>query len=250
MRRAPLIVAALLALGLGACGDGDGRPTLKVSAAASLKQAFEDYGDEFSPAATSFSFAGSDELAAQIRRGAKPDVYAAANEKLPAQLFDRGLVEKPVVFASNRLVIAVPAGDRKVRSVDDLAARGVQIAAGAPGVPVGDYAREAIERLPASEAQRIEANIRSNEPDVLGVVGKVSQRAVDAGFVYVTDVEASGGRLKAVPLPAGIAPLVPYAAGVVTGTQHGAQAREFITGLLARRGARALREAGFEPPPR
>ena len=36
------------------------------------------------------------------------------------------------------------------------------------------------------------ANVRSNEPDVAGVVGKVAQGAVDAGFVYVTDIRAGG----------------------------------------------------------
>ena len=55
------------------------------------------------------SFAGSDELAAQIRAGAKPDVFAAANTKLPDELFAEGLVERPRVFAANKLVLAVPA---------------------------------------------------------------------------------------------------------------------------------------------
>ena len=38
----------------------------------------------------------------------KPDVFAAANTKLPDELYAKGLVEKPVEFAGNRLVIAVP----------------------------------------------------------------------------------------------------------------------------------------------
>ena len=90
-----------------------------MSAAASLKGAFEDYGKSFDAATARFSFAGSDELAAQIRQGVKPDVYAAANTKLPDQLFEDGLVEKPTIFAGNRLVIAVPA-DSDIDSIDDL----------------------------------------------------------------------------------------------------------------------------------
>ena len=56
------------------------------------------------------SFAGSDELAAQIRQGVKPDVYAAANTRLPDELYDEGLLGEPVEFATNELVLAVPEG--------------------------------------------------------------------------------------------------------------------------------------------
>ena len=62
-------------------------------------------------------FAGSDELAAQIRQGVKPDVFAAANTKLPdAAATPRAWSSKPVVFATNQLVLAVPDGLRQVDS--------------------------------------------------------------------------------------------------------------------------------------
>jgi molybdate transport system substrate-binding protein len=227
------------------CGGGGGT-TLRVSAAASLKAAFEDYGGTVGEPA-SFSFAGSDELAAQIRKGARPDVFAAANTKLPGRLFAEGLVERPVPFATNRLVIAVPSDTRKVDSVTDLDDAGVKIAAGSAGVPVGSYTRDVLGRLGAEQAASIERNIRSNEPDVAGVVGKVAQGAVDAGFVYITDVQASGGRLAAIELPARLQPRVLYGAAVVKGTDHATEAREFIDGLLRGDGQQALAAAGFEP---
>ena len=101
------MLAAAGALALSGCGGGD--DTLTVSAAASLKKALTDYGAQFDDAKARFSFAGSDELAAQIRKGAHPDVFASANTKLPDQLYQEGLVAKPVTFAGNRLVLAVPA---------------------------------------------------------------------------------------------------------------------------------------------
>jgi molybdate transport system substrate-binding protein len=226
---------------LAGCGGND-ETTLRVSAAASLKTAFEDYGS------ASFSFAGSDELAAQIRKGGRPDVFAAANTKLPAHLYGEGLVERPVTFAANRLVVAVPTDGDTVRSLADLGNSGVRIAAGSASVPVGSYTREVLARLGDEQAKRIERNIRSNEPDVTGVVGKVSQGAVDAGFVYATDVRASGGRLRAIELPSRLRPKVLYGAAVVKGTSHGEQARSFVAGLLAGNGQEALRRAGFEPP--
>src|SRR4029078_799907 len=98
-------------------GGGGNEPTLTVSAAASLKKAFESYAKDFKAAKVRYSFAGSDELAAQIRQGAKPEVFASANTKLPDQLYHEGLVEKPEVFATNRLVLAVPSGSSKVSSL-------------------------------------------------------------------------------------------------------------------------------------
>jgi molybdate transport system substrate-binding protein len=248
-------VAAVAALVVAGCGSGGGsstsggKPNLVVSAASSLKDAFTQYGNSFDAANVRASFAGSDELAAQIRQGVKPDVFASANTKLPDELFKDGLVEKPTVFAANRLVIAVPAKDAKVSSLTDLEKSGVNVAMGSESVPVGIYTRKVLSALPGSESAAILHNVRSNEPDVAGVVGKILQGAVDAGFVYVTDVDATDGKLKAIDLPASLQPQVAYEVAVVKGAKHPEQARAFIAGLLKGDGQQALHAAGFEPPP-
>ena len=243
----PLAVAVL---GAAACGGSEENEptTLTVSAASSLKLAFEEYACGLANTRVRFSFAGSDELAAQIRQGARPDVFAAANTSLPRQLSQRRLAERPVPFAGNRLVLAVPR-DSDVRSLRDLERPGVGIAVGSPGVPVGAYTREVLARLGSARSARILANVRSNEPDVAGVIGKLSQGAGDAGFVYATDVEATRGELQAIELPDRLQPTVAYAAVVVKGSGHPAEARAFIDGLLRARGLRVMRDAGFEPPP-
>jgi molybdate transport system substrate-binding protein len=245
------VAGALAALALSGCGGNGtaGEEQLKVSAAASLKRAFDAYGEQFDAAYVRASFAGSDELAAQIEQGVRPDVFAAANTKLPDALYAKGLVEQPQAFATNRLVVAVPADSTTVRTFGDLAKRGVKVAAGSPSVPVGTYTRKVLAQLDAGERNAILANIRSNEPDVAGIVGKLSQGAVDAGFVYVTDVEAAGGKLKAIDLPPGVPVDVTYGVAVVKGGKNPATAREFIDGLLSGAGLEALRQAGFGPPP-
>lgn len=243
MRRA--FVHALAALSLAGCGSSGAQ--LTVSAAASLDRALTQYGRQFRGASVRLSVGGSDQLAAQIEQGAEPDVYLAANVALPAALNARRLVERPVVFAANRLVIAVPRAAARVRSLADLARPGVAIAIGSASVPVGEYARAALARLPSAEHARIVANVRSAEPDVAGVVAKVAEGAVDAGFVYATDVAADRDRVRAIALPASIAPRVAYAAAVVSASGHQAQARAFVDGLLSGAGAAALRRAGFEP---
>jgi molybdate transport system substrate-binding protein len=247
-RRAVLAAVLTLVATAGGCG-GEERPSLTVSAAASLKNAFERYAEGFDDARTRYSFAGSDELAAQIRQGAKPDVFAAANTVLPRELFSEGLVERPVTFAGNRLVVAVPRSST-LRSLADLARPGLDVVVGSPSVPVGSYTRTVIERLPRPLRQRIEESVRSNEPDVASIVGKLLQGAGEAGFVYVTDVEASKGRLRALELPGRVQPTVEYGIAVVRGAEQQSAARAFVDGLLDGRGREALAGAGFEAPRR
>jgi molybdate transport system substrate-binding protein len=236
MRYAAVLLCLVLAAG---CGGGS--DDLKVSAASSLKPPFTELGG------AEFSFAGSDQLAAQIRAGAKPDVFAAANTKLPDALYAAGLVEKPVAFAGNRLVLAV-APKSKITKLADLATPGVAVAMGSPSVPIGAYTLQVLSHLPAAQRAAILHNVRSREPDVGGVIGKLTEGAVDAGFVYATDVEAAGGRAKAIELPAALEPNVTYEAAVVKGSTQADKARAFIGGLLSGKGAAALRRAGFSPP--
>jgi molybdate transport system substrate-binding protein len=241
VRLAAAVVAAVLVL--GGCG-GDDEPRLVVSAASSMSEALGECSQDFDGADVRLSFAGSDELAAQIRQGVKPDVYAAANTKLPEELNREGLLSKPVEFATNELVIAVPR-DSEVMRVADLTTPGLKLAIGSESVPIGSYTREVLSRLPGDQGKRILANVRSSEPDVKGIVGKLTQGAADAGFVYVTDVNAAGESLRAVRLPSALEPDVTYAAGVVKGAKRPDEARDFLDGLTNGRCSAALAKAGF-----
>jgi molybdate transport system substrate-binding protein len=245
LRRTAVVVVVAAALLVSACGNGaEKNPRLVVSAASSLTGALTTC----SRPEVRLQFAGSDELAAQIRRGVTPDVFAAANTKLPDQLHTEGLLDTPVTFAANELVLAVPAGSTRVRSLGDLSGSGVKLAIGSASVPVGSYTQEVLSHLSPAERERVLANVRSEEPDVKGVVGKLTQRAVDAGFVYGSDVAAAKGKLDAIRLPRKLQPTVAYGAGVVSRSKQPAAAREYVDGLVSGVCARALRQAGFKPP--
>jgi len=244
---ASIAALALLAAVLAGCG-GSSKKDLTVSAAASLQSAFTEYAKTLDKVNVRYSFAGSDALAAQIEQGVRPDVFASANTKLPAALYAKHLVEKPVVFAGNKLVLAVPAGS-DIHSIADLEKPGTTIAVGTATVPVGTYTETVLGRLPPAQKAQIAKNIRDREPDVTGIVGKLSEGAVDAGFLYATDVKAAGGKLEAVDLPAALQPAVAYGIAVVSGTSHASEAREFVDGLLHGEGQSELQKAGFLPPP-
>ena len=244
MRWATAAAASVIAL--CGCGGGDG-PRLVVSAASSMSTALTDCSRDFEGATVRLSFAGSDELAAQIRQGVKPDVYAAADIAIPEELHVDGLLSAPAEFAKNELVMAVPS-DSSISGIADLTRPGTKLAIGSESVPIGSYTRELLAKLPGDAGESILANVRSNEPDVRGIVGKLAQGAADAGFVYATDVDAAAGKLRAVGLPPALEPEVTYAAGVVEGAKQPELAREFVDGLREGGCADAFAAAGFGQP--
>ena len=230
-------------LGLAsACGGDDAEDgPLDVYAAASLAEVFPQID-----AAARFSFAGSDELATQIREGAPADVYAAASSKYPQELFEEGLVEEPATFASNRLVLIVPrANPAAIDSVEDVLRRRTRLVVAAEGVPVGDYTRTVLETLSLSAALD---NVVSNEDDVKGVAGKVALGEADVGFVYATDVTPVADRVLAVELPDDAQPPIEYRVAVVVGTDDEDAARAFVEALRSETGREALERAGFVVP--
>jgi len=197
--------------------------------------------------AARYSFGGSNQLALQIREGAPADVFASASPEYTRTLFRSHLVEAPVAFATNALVLAVPADNPAgIGAVADLRRRGsVKLIVGTPQVPVGAYTRVVLRRLGLLS---VLAKVVSQEPDVKSIVAKLSLGEADAGFVYRTDVRASAGRLRAILIPARAQPNVRYEAAVVRSSNAKASARRWVARLRGARAQRVLRAAGFGPP--
>ncbi len=251
LARSVLALAGAL-LALAACAGGgepqaaadgstaqSGRPT--IYAAASLTAVFPAIDPD-----PRYSFGGSDELATQIREGAPADVYAAATSRYPQELYREGLVEKPVTFASNRLVLVVPPDNPAgIRRVGDVGRPGTKLVLGAEGVPVGDYTREVLRKLGLASALE---NVASNEDDVKGVLAKVGLGEADAGFVYATDAVAASDRVAVVELPEHAQPPIAYQIAVVRGTENEEEARAFVRRVRSGDGRRELAEAGFRLP--
>jgi molybdate transport system substrate-binding protein len=232
-------VAVAVVVGFSPRG-ADGPAT--VYAAASLNEVLP----KVSPGSR-FQFAGSNQLALQIRNGAPADVFASASPVYTRDLYRDGLVERPRLFATNSLVVAVPRSNpAKIRTVQDLARRPeLKLVVAGPKVPVGLYTREVLKRLGLLRVLRKAVSL---EPDVKGIVGKLALGEADAGFVYRTDVQAASSRLKAIPLPARAQPTVRYEVAVVEGAPNRASALELVADLLGEDGRRELRRAGFGLP--
>jgi molybdate transport system substrate-binding protein len=172
-------------------------------------------------------------------------VFASANTSIPQQLYADGLVEKPVVFTRNALILIVPKSNpANIHSVYDLRRDGVKLDVAAPGVPVGDYTRAVLHNLGLDS---VLSNVVSNETDVREVLAKVALGEADAGFVYTTDARTVRSKVATIGIRWSAQPIVQYAVAVVKSSLHKAAARAFVTKLLRPIAQQRLQAAGFLP---
>jgi len=234
------LVVALLALVLPASVSG-GTP-ITVLAAASLTDVFP----RIAPGPR-YSFAGSDQLALQIRQGAPADVYAAASPRYTQLLYRDGFVQKPVVFATNKLIVLVPRSNpAHITTVYDLRREGIKLVIGDRTVPIGSYTRQILDALGITTD--VTKNVVSQETDVKGIVTKVALGEVDAGFVYLTDAKPVASRTRSIALPAWAQPPIRYELAVVKASTNVAAAKAFLKKVTSRRGRQLLSKAGFGLP--
>jgi molybdate transport system substrate-binding protein len=199
-----------------------------VFAAASLSAALTAIAAAFeraNPAASvTLSFAGSSTLVTQIRNGAPADVFAAADVQNMSGLVEAGLVAgEPAIFTRNRPMIVVPKGNPLgVRRLSDLARPEVFVALGAPGVPVGDYARGILARA------GVDVTPKSLESSVSAIVSKAALREIDAGIVYVTDVALDDSRVEGVAIPDEQNVVATYPIAALRGARSPAVAQGFV----------------------
>jgi molybdate transport system substrate-binding protein len=223
---------------------------LTVFAASSLTAAFTQIGTDFDAANPGvqvvFNFGSSTDLAAQIASEGTADVFASASgTAMDAAAKDPGVSDQ-TDFATNQLVVITPSDDPAgISSLNDLANPDVQVVLAAEGVPVGDYAREALDN--AGIGDEVPANVVSNEPDDAAVVSKVASGEADAGIVYTSDL--SSGDVRSVAIPDDVNVAATYPIAVVTGADQAELATTFVTYVTGEQGLATLAQFGFGPPP-
>ena len=206
--------------------------------------AFEDAN----PGVTvSFNVGASDALAGQIQSEGTADVFASASGTWMDEVEKDPGVSDRTDFVMNRLVIITPPDNpADIQSIDDLADPGVQLVLAAEGVPVGDYAREALDN--AGILDEALANVVSNEEDNASVVAKVTANEADAAIVYTSDVsDAAGNDVNAVTIPEDVNVIATYPIAVVEGAPNADLAADFVAYVVSSDGQATLKEYGFEP---
>jgi len=251
-------VAASVIAVLSGCVDASADPgaaetagapagELTVFAAASLQGAFDELAAAFESVHPDVDvrpivYDGSSTLVAQLAEGATADVFASADESTMAKGVDEGLVADAQVFATNTLVVAVPAGNPgDVEELADLADEHVTVVLCAVEAPCG----AASQRLLGNAG--VSVRPASFEQNVTAVLTKVAAGEADAGLVYATDVKNDSDVESFVP--EGAADVVNrYPIAALDRATNPAAAAAFVAFVRGPEGQAVLAKHGFGAP--
>ncbi len=235
---------AAVALLLGAQPSIAQDKTLTVFAAASMKNALDDVNAAFTKASGIKivpSYAASSALAKQIENGAPADVFVSADQQWMDYLADKKAIKFDTRsnLLGNKLVLIAPK-DSKLGNVTigqgfDLAklAGDGRIATGdVKAVPVGLYAKAALEKLGAWAAAEPKFAMADN---VRAALLLVSRGEAALGIVYETDAKVEAGVNVIGTFPEGSHPPVTYPVAATASAKPDVSAYlEFLRGKAAR----------------
>lgn len=226
---------------------------LIVGGAASLKDAFEELGADFTATHPNinilFSFAGSNLLARQVESGAPVDIIAVASEDIlhhldSAQLLLPGSRRE---FAGNQLCILLPEGS--TLSIPDISHLGgiplQRIAIASAGVPVRLYTEEAIRKSGLWEELLPRFVYGGN---VRHVLSYVERGEVDCGFVYTSDAQTASGTRIACIVDSSLHSPIRYPAAILRTSLHPEEAMLFLHYLTSSEAKEVLQRYGFATP--
>ncbi|MCK2029770.1 molybdate ABC transporter substrate-binding protein [Microbacterium galbinum] len=254
LRRSTAVGIAALAFALAGCANAAPAPSstdaaadtldgeVSVYAAASLAGAFDEIATAFTaehPDVTVVPvYDGSSTLVTQILEGAPADVFASADEANMDKAGD--VAVDPELFASNTLVIAVPAGNPKgIADLADLA--DVTTVLCAAEVPCGAASAKLL------DAAGVSIEAASLEQNVTAVLTKVETGEADAGLVYATDVIGRDDVEGVVPDNADDV-VNHYPIAALADAPNPDAARAFVAFVLSDAGQAILAEFGFGKP--
>jgi molybdate transport system substrate-binding protein len=236
------VLAGIVSMPIGA-GAQDGK-TITIFAAASMKNALDDINAAFTKQTgikTVASYAASSALMKQIENGAPADVFASAD----LDWMDYGVAQKVIQpdsrinLLGNRLVLIAPK-DSRIGGVTigpgfDLAklAGDGRVATGdVRSVPVGKYAKAALEKLGAWTAVAPKTAMAEN---VRAALALVARGEAPLGIVYSTDARAEPGVKVAGTFPEDSHPAIVYPVGLtVTAKPDGARYLAFLRSQLSK----------------
>ena len=226
-----IVINACLVAGLLA-SSARAQETLTVFAAASLKNALDDVGAAFATASgvkVTASYAASSTLAKQIEEGAPADVFASADIDWMDYAQQKKLIrdETRVNLLGNRLVLIAPKTSRLADvaiglgfDLAALAGDGRIVTGDVRAVPVGRYAKAALEKL--GTWTKVAAKMAMTE-NVRAALALVARGEAPLGIVYATDAKVEPGVKIIGTFPADSHPPIVYPFAATAGAKPPAE---------------------------
>jgi molybdate transport system substrate-binding protein len=226
--------------------------SLTVFAAASMKNALDDIDAAYT-AKTGIkivaSYAASSALAKQIEQGAPADIFVSADTDWMDYAISRKTINEPtrVNLLGNSIVLIAPKNS-KIDNVTigpgfDLAklAGDGKIATGdVKAVPVGKYARAALEKLSAWQAAEPKFAMAES---VRAALTLVARGEAELGIVYATDARVEPGVKIVGTFPADSHPAIIYPVAATTTAR--ADAADYLAFLRSSVAKTILEKYGF-----
>jgi molybdate transport system substrate-binding protein len=229
-----------------------GKRTLWVATAISLLPAMQETADLYRQrhdgVEVLFNAGASGLLCQQLLRGAPADVFVSASPVEVDRLADAGMLVADTrrSFATNSIVVLVPAGAKPPGSVKELTGSDYsRIAMGNPrSAPVGRYAKRGLEMLGLYE--RLEPRLVLGE-NARQVLEYVARGEVEAGLLYHSDARIVGPRVVVGPkLPGDPDAPIRYQSAVLDDAAESDLARQFVELLVSAEGQAILERHGFQ----
>jgi molybdate transport system substrate-binding protein len=250
-RLAALFVAFALCGGLISPATAEDR-TLTVFAAASMKNALDDIDAAFTEKTgikVSASYAASSTLAKQIEQGAPADIFVSADTDWMDYAVSKKTINEStrVNLLGNSIVLIAPK-DSKIDNVTigpgfdlaKLAADGKIATGDVKSVPVGKYAKAALEKLGAWQAAEPKFAMAESVRAALTLVAR--SEAV-LGIVYSTDAKVEPGVKIVGIFPADTHPPIIYPVAATVSAK--AEAKDYLDYLHSSAAKAVLEKYGF-----
>jgi molybdate transport system substrate-binding protein len=248
-----ILLAGAFVLALAGCSGNSGESnTLYVSAAASLKNAYEEelipmFQEQNEGVTVLGDYGSSGDLQTKIEEGNDADVFMSAATKQMNALIEEGIVDESdnVELLENKIVLIVPTSSTlELSSFEDIT-KASSIALGDPAsVPAGQYAQEALTNLNVYDKITDKVSLAK---DVTEVLNQVAEGSADCGIVYATDAISMSDKVKVVAeAPEGsLEKKVIYPVAVIKESTHKEMAQKFVDFLQTDEALAVFEKYGF-----
>jgi molybdate transport system substrate-binding protein len=252
-RLAGIVAAFVILLGSAALPASAQEKTLTVFAAASMKNALDDIDAAYTAKTgvkVTASYAASSALAKQIEQGAPADVFVSADtDWMDYAIKQKNINEATRVNLLGNSIVLIAPKDSKIENVNigpgfDLAklAGDGRIATGdVKAVPVGKYAKAALEKLGAWQAAEPKFAMAES---VRAALTLVARGEAVLGIVYSTDAKVEPGVKIVGTFPADTHPPIIYPVAATTTAKP--ETAEYLSFLKSSTAKTILEKYGFK----